>query len=268
MNPRQFIRRHLSFANVVACTALFVALGGSAYAASGKINGNNIKRESIGAGKLKKATITSNQIKPGTLNASVIDVSSLGTVPSAQTAVSATSAASADRANSANTANSATRASSADSADRSTSAETAGHADSAENAEHAEAADYATSAGNAATVGGRTAAQLTIACPTNTALFGGMCWDVNPRPIAFWIVANEKCAKAGGRLPSLGELIAYALQPDEPNEQVGPDQTWSGDVAELDGGKVEALTSSETARGLSAEDAVQLGYRCLFYRTN
>lgn len=46
------MRRHATFANVIALTALFVALGGGAYAAK-KLNGKTIKNASIPAKKLK-----------------------------------------------------------------------------------------------------------------------------------------------------------------------------------------------------------------------
>jgi hypothetical protein len=56
----------LSFSNVVACLALFVALGGSVYAA-GKISGKQIKRSSLPGNRLKPRTVTARQIKTGTL---------------------------------------------------------------------------------------------------------------------------------------------------------------------------------------------------------
>ncbi|MFT3865607.1 MAG: hypothetical protein QM729_15170 [Solirubrobacterales bacterium] len=54
-------RRAPSPAMIVALVALVAALGGTAYAA-GQINGNSIKKQSIGAGKLKKKTLTGYQI--------------------------------------------------------------------------------------------------------------------------------------------------------------------------------------------------------------
>jgi hypothetical protein len=50
------LRKQLSFANVVSLIALFVALGGAAYAGS-KINGKSIKNNSIPAKKLKAAVL-------------------------------------------------------------------------------------------------------------------------------------------------------------------------------------------------------------------
>jgi hypothetical protein len=60
---------------VVAVIALIVALAGTAYAAQ-QINGNLIEKQTIGAGKLKKKTLTGFQI----------NVNKLGTVPFAKVA--------------------------------------------------------------------------------------------------------------------------------------------------------------------------------------
>lgn len=265
MNTCRRLARHLSFANVVACMALFVALGGGAYAATSKINGNSIKQESIGGGKLKKETITSKQIKKGTLTSSVIDVSSLTTVPSAQTAVTATSATtatsaksaeSAKTADSATTANTATKATSADSAAHANSADTAGHADTATSADHAD------SAGDAATLDGETAAQLTVSCQSGTEFFGGICWDTNEQPTRTWFEAIEECSERGGRLPTIGELIAYALRP-APHQVES--ENWSGDIESL-GAKELVFTSDDASRHTrEATLANNFAYRCVFY---
>jgi hypothetical protein len=69
-------RRALSFSNVVAFIALFVALGGSVYAAA-KINGKQIKPKSIPANRIKPASITGTQIKPGSLTGTQVVGSSL-----------------------------------------------------------------------------------------------------------------------------------------------------------------------------------------------
>jgi len=65
--------RRPSPAMVVAVIALIAALAGTAYAAQ-KINGNLIEKQSIGAGKLKKKTLTGFQI----------NTNKLGTVPFAK----------------------------------------------------------------------------------------------------------------------------------------------------------------------------------------
>ena len=215
---RSRLRRHLSYANVMASIAVFVAFGGISYAAT-NINGNQIVKGSIGAGKLKNGTITSTQVKANSLTGGSINESSLGTVPAAQTATTATTAAS---------------------------------------------ATTATTAGNANTLDGLTSQQLLVACPAATELFGGMCWDKEVRPADSWIKASTECGDAGGRLPSLSELIAYVLQPGE--QVVG--QNWTGDVVELNGPKETVLTSDEGLTSSSVSSPTNLDYRCLFYRVN
>jgi len=232
---RRFLR-HLSYANLMASIAVFIALGGVGYAAT-TINGGAIKKQTIGAGKLKKGTLTSTQVKQNALTGSVIDESSLGTVPSAQAAVSATTA---------------------------TSAANAEHAVNADRASEATTAASATTAGDADTLDGLSAGELQVSCPDETEPYGGMCWDEDVRPAALWITASIKCGEAGGRLPSVGELIAYVFRP---GEQVSG-QNWSGDVVDLVGGKEQVLTSDETTRGSSETVTTTLGYRCLFYPTN
>jgi hypothetical protein len=54
-------RPHLTFANVVACIALFVALGGASYAAF------KLPKNSVGAKQLKKSAVTSAKVKNGSL---------------------------------------------------------------------------------------------------------------------------------------------------------------------------------------------------------
>ena len=81
------LRRRSSYANVMATIAVFIALGGSSYAV-GQISGSQIKNRSIGGKKLKRNTVAGTAVKE----------SSLGTVPSANTARAADTAARADTA--------------------------------------------------------------------------------------------------------------------------------------------------------------------------
>lgn len=55
------ITRQLTFANVVACIALFVALGGASYAAL------KLPKNSVGTKQLKKNAVTSAKVKNGSL---------------------------------------------------------------------------------------------------------------------------------------------------------------------------------------------------------
>jgi hypothetical protein len=124
----------------------------------------------------------------------------------------------------------------------------------------------------ARTVGANAQVRIEISGPeafgepgTDTELFGGMCWDEDARPLAGWITASIECGNAGGRLPSLSELIAYVAQP---GTQVVVEH-WSGDVAEFDGVGNEEIALARGEAGTSLKRApVTLGYRCLFYRAN
>lgn len=70
------IRPRFNHATIVAYVALFVALGGSSYAAV-KINGKNIKNKSIAGEKLKARTITGGKVQKNTLTGSEIRDGSL-----------------------------------------------------------------------------------------------------------------------------------------------------------------------------------------------
>jgi hypothetical protein len=72
---RKLTEKRPSPSMVVAILALIVALGGTAYAAQ-SINGGQIQKQTIGAGKLKQKTLTGYQI----------NLNKLGTVPLAKRA--------------------------------------------------------------------------------------------------------------------------------------------------------------------------------------
>lgn len=57
------LRRHLTFANVVACLALFIALGGASYAAF------KLPKNSVGTKQLKNGAVTGAKVKRGSLTA-------------------------------------------------------------------------------------------------------------------------------------------------------------------------------------------------------
>ena len=64
------IRTKITFANVISLIALFVALGGTVYAA-GKLNGH----------KVKKGSLPGNRIVPNTVKGKQVNEGSLGQVP-------------------------------------------------------------------------------------------------------------------------------------------------------------------------------------------
>jgi hypothetical protein len=67
------LKRHLSVANVLSCMALFVALGGVAYAAvkipPNAVKTKNIAPQAVTNAKLKREAVTSGKIKNGGVNA-------------------------------------------------------------------------------------------------------------------------------------------------------------------------------------------------------
>src|SRR5215467_14180809 len=83
------MRPRLSFANVVSVLALFVALGGSAYAfhlGKNSVGAKQLKKNAVTTAKVKNEAITAAKVKKGTLTGTQVNVSTLGTVPSATTA--------------------------------------------------------------------------------------------------------------------------------------------------------------------------------------
>ncbi len=71
------IRKAITFSNVIAVIALFLALGGSVYAASNKIRGSQIKPKSIPGNRLRPRGVTAKQIKPGTITGRQVKAGSL-----------------------------------------------------------------------------------------------------------------------------------------------------------------------------------------------
>ncbi|HEX5984412.1 MAG TPA: hypothetical protein VFY69_09425 [Solirubrobacterales bacterium] len=67
------LKRHLSVANVLSCIALFVALGGTAFAAvklgAGQVKAVNIAKQAVTNPKIKQQAVTSGKIKNGGVNA-------------------------------------------------------------------------------------------------------------------------------------------------------------------------------------------------------
>jgi hypothetical protein len=66
------LRKCITFSNTVAVVALFFALGGTVYAAAGKISGAQIKPKSIPGNRLKAKTVTAGQIKNGAVGSAQI----------------------------------------------------------------------------------------------------------------------------------------------------------------------------------------------------
>jgi hypothetical protein len=184
---------------VVAAIALFVALGGSVYAAKqAKLNGKAIRAKSLPGNRLKLRSVPANRLKPGVLGdgristpLTGIDINelTLGTVPSA------------------------------------THAE---HADTAQSAGDAQTALNAVNAINAQTVNGHSAG-----CKPGTRLFAGACWQSSPSEAAATApLAAAECAGQGGTLPDALGLAAFAKQS---GVNLHEGEEWSGDIPIVSG---------------------------------
>jgi hypothetical protein len=66
------LRKSLTFSNAIALLALFIALGGSVYAASNKIDGAQIKVKSLPGNRIKPKTVTATQIKKNTIGSAQV----------------------------------------------------------------------------------------------------------------------------------------------------------------------------------------------------
>ncbi len=66
------LRRRLSYANVIATIALFIALGGASYAAftlpNNSVGTRQLKRAAVTGAKVKRGSIPSSALKAGTLS--------------------------------------------------------------------------------------------------------------------------------------------------------------------------------------------------------
>ena len=189
----RYLRQHH-----LALLALFIALGGTSYAAA------SLPKDSVGSRQLKNNSVTTSKIKDGAVTGAKVNLATLGHVPSA---ITATTAHSATTANFATSAQNAAHASSADSAS------------SAQNAVHATNADSATSASNAAhatnadQLGGSSPSAFHDSCPSGTtSAAADLC--VTTMEVGTggsgqntWAGALRDCAALGLRLPSPAEAF-------------------------------------------------------------
>ncbi len=179
----------------LACLALFVALGGSVYAAT-RIDGHSIKPRSLPGNRLLPNSVPgnrlrigatpANRLRPGSVTGAQINTATLGQVPSAAWAESATTAREAGTALS------------------------------------------ATSAANAQRLNGHSAG-----CGAGTRAFAGACWGLqhSTAPLAAPAAAAE-CAKQGGELPPALALAAFS---QEPEVVLAVGDEWTSDLTNASG---------------------------------
>jgi hypothetical protein len=193
----------------IAALALFVALGGTVYAAQkARISGRAIKVKSLPGNRLKPGTVAIDRLSPaaisslhsqqsGPITGAEIDELSLGQVPDAA------------------------------------HAETA---NTAQSAIEAETAQNAVNAVNATTVNGHEAG-----CLPGTQPFAGACWQTSASETALSApAAASSCATQGGTLPEALQLSAFAQQP---GVNLDKGDEWTGDITNMSGLDVYAVVT-------------------------
>lgn len=211
------IRERLTYANVVATMALFLALGGAtAFAAmnlpknsvgtrqlkpnavkTGQLAKNAVRtgkiaREAVKAGKIDKGAIVTDRLRNGAVTGAKLDNGAVGTGKLQQLAVTTGKLG-----------NEAVKTGKIGSG-----AITTGKlADKSVTGPKINEATLGTvpSANNANHVGGHTAA-----CPSGMKAVVGYCFDAEPRPAADWPTAFDDCRLEGRMLPTVGQLAAAA----------------------------------------------------------
>jgi hypothetical protein len=222
----------------VAGLALFVALGGSVYAATrGKIEGRVVKVKSLPGNRLKLRSVPGNRLKPHSIPASGLMPGALGEVllatPLTGAEINETTLGQVPRAT------------------------------------HAETADYATSAGDAQTalhavdaIDAQRVNGHSAGCLPSMRAFAGACWQASPSESAATAPqAAIECAKQGGTLPEALELAAFALQP---GINLDPGDEWSNDIPVVSGENAYAVVTISASGAVDRDlSTATHKYRCV-----
>lgn len=219
------LRRH-SPALPIACVALFVALGGSVWAANAvKIDGHSIRTGSlpgdrlapgsVPGNRLRPGSVPSDRLAPGTIAGAQVNAATLGQVPSAV------------------------------------------HAETAGRAREAGVALSAERAANAERLNG-----FSAGCGEGTRDFAGACWQSSHSETAMTAPeAAAACAEAGGELPAALALAAFAQQQGVVLAVGGE---WSGDLTNVAGPDIYGvITVSATAEINSSLPSEEKNFRCV-----
>jgi len=224
---------------VVSVIALFVALGGSVYAAKTKrvkINGRAIKAKSIPGNRLKPRSVAANRLKPHSIGANLLKP---GAVPALTTAGPLTGT----------DINELTLG----------QVPSAAHADTADAAQSAVDAQTALNAVNA--VDAQTVNGHSVGCLPGTQQFAGACWESSPSSAVNAPTAARKCAARGGALPAALQLAAFA---EEPGVSLDGEDEWSGDLTNVSGLNVFGVVTVSGGSGIdSSLSTTTHPYRCV-----
>jgi hypothetical protein len=212
---------------VISVIALFVALGGSVYAAKkAKIDGRAIRTKSIPGDRLKPRSIAANRLKPGVLGSTALAAPLTGADINELTLGQVPSAAHAD------------------------------FADSAQSAVDAQTALNAVNAVDAKTVNGHS-----VGCLPGTQPFAGACWESSSSSAVNAPTAARKCAARGGALPEALQLAAFA---EEPGVNLDSEDEWSSDIPVVSGPGVYAVVTVSASAVVDLDlSTITHAYRCV-----
>jgi hypothetical protein len=214
----------------VAALALFVALGGTVYAAKrGRISGKAVKVKSLPGNRLQLRSIPANRLKrnvlsrleagqSGQITGAEINELTLGQVPEAAHAESA---------------------------------------DTAQSAVDAQTALNAVNAITAQTINGHGAG-----CLPKTEPFAGACWQTSASETAISAAAAaNSCAVQGGALPEALQLAAFSQQP---GINLATSDEWSSDITSYTAPNLYSVgTVSASAEVASPASTNARKFRCV-----
>ncbi|HTR76028.1 MAG TPA: hypothetical protein VMH33_12315 [Solirubrobacterales bacterium] len=210
---------------LIACVALFVALGGTVVGATKKIDGRTIRVKSLPGNRLQVGSLPGNRLKPGTIPGSrlapgsvkgeQVDASSLAQVPSAA------------------------------------------HADSADSARRAQTAIVADQADDATTINGRS-----VGCASTAREFAGACWDLRASTVALTAPdAASACADVGGELP---DALALGVFADQAGISITTGGEWTKEVGNLGAPGVVSIATVEPDGSIVGADSKESRrFRCV-----
>jgi hypothetical protein len=212
---------------VVSIIALFVALGGSVYAAKkARINGREIRTKSIPGDRLKPRSIAANRLKPEVLRRAAIPTPLTGTDINELTLGQVPSAA---------------------------------HADSADTAQSAVDAQTALNAVNA--IDAKTVNGHSVGCMPGARFFAGACWDGSAATPVDAPTAARKCATRGGTLPEALQLAAFA---EEPGVNFNLGDEWSGELTNFSGANAYGVVTVSAGSVVDMDLSTATNpYRCV-----
>ena len=232
----------------VAMLALFVALGGSVYAAkrARRINGHAIRAKSIPGNRLRPRSVAANRLKPHSISGALLKLHSIsgealkpGTIPAVAADAPLTGA----------DINELTLG----------QVPSATHADTADTAQSAVDSQTALNAVNA--VDAQTVNGHQVGCLTGTFPFAGACWESAASEAVDAPTAARKCAARGGELPAALELAAFG---ELEGVSLDAGDEWSSDVTNVSGLDVYGVVTVSNVSGVNSDlSTTTHAYRCV-----